>query len=100
MILITLYMLPISQQYLFTQIYQSSSSYVSFPTNQNIGIMIIGVGYTLETVLTIICFALLERSGIPIISNSQALEPHRQSYLFYMFGVLPLIIILTASTVY
>ena len=100
--LITLYMLPICQQYLFFQIYQStsSSSSLSFPSYQSIGVMIIGLAYTLETVLTLICFALLERAGIPITLNAQAIEFNLQTYLLYVFINITWLILLTAATVY
>ena len=86
MILICIWMLPISQEFLFNQIYVSSSS-VPFPSYENVGVMIIGAAYGTETILTILCFVILQGVGIPLMDNRQVLEIHRMSWGVYIFAI-------------
>ena len=104
MILITIMLLPISQQYLFPQLYpvSTSSSYSSslpFPSYENIAVMV-GIAYSLETVLTVLCFTILQRVNVPLASNATIFEFNAQLMLIYVFGIASLIMTLVATMVY
>ena len=99
MILIAIWMLPICQEYLFTQIYQnsSSSSSLPFPSYNDILTMIVGTAYGLETILTIFCFVILQRVGIPLASNTQVLEFNLLTFGFNAFIISAFCIVLVAA---
>ena len=99
MILIAIWMLPISQEYLFSQIYPSSSS-ITFPSYESVGVMIVGTAYGTETILTILCFVLLQRVGIPFMTNRHVLEFKVMTWGLYVFSISAFMMVLTATFIY
>ena len=70
MILLTIWILPITQFYLFPQIYPLSSDSLPFPSYEQIGTTIIGTAFFTETILTILTFSVLMHIGIPLPDNT------------------------------
>ena len=70
-LILTLLFLPITQQHLFPNIYPASlnSSSLLLPSYTDILICIVGIGFVLENIMTVIGFALLIQAGVPLASS-------------------------------
>ena len=83
MIILMIWFLPLTQAYLFTPVY-SSQDLIPFPSYENVLTTIVGTAYVTETILTILCFVLLMKAGLPLSNN--ALKINIQIYLTFIFG--------------
>lgn len=95
MVVLTIWVLPITQEYLVP----SNTIDNSLPSYIDIGTRIIGIAYALETVLTIVCYILLLRVGIPLESNTQVIE-YNKDMGYHIFTAASFILVMAATFSY
>lgn len=96
MIVMAIWMLPITQEHLFPNSYMnptintnnttsvgSSGNAVPFPSYTDIFKSILGIGFILENALTIISFGLLMKVGIPLTTS---LKTHIKEFNIHDLG--------------
>ncbi len=106
MFILAFLMLPIVQEYLFPPIYPTISSEnnsIPLPSYFQVLSNIIGVAFGLETILTVIFFALLEKSGMPLKHNTSFVEFRYEnvfSALAIMFMLACFLVVVTVTFYY
>ena len=100
MVVILAWMLPISQEYLFSSVPNTEIATNPFPTYSNILNMILGLAFTFETISTIIGFAALQRVGIPLIQNIKVIRMDAKHTGMNISALTGFLFVLAATYVY
>ena len=102
MIILTLWMLPFFQDHIFTSIQPPNPLMPPLPNYLDIFYMLILCSYGFETISTIICFTLLEKSGVPISENIYVAVNFRSlpSIFFQATGSVFYLLVLLATFCY